>query len=117
MTFHDLLTRDAAFRLCMHACISPSYLTCHLLASSQRDNEQRDGEGTAAAGHAADDNFHAHLEGASALIDASSVSGTSTGVAGVYRAYVSSDIARSRHREVLRDWLLDDEAQGARADV
>ena len=111
----------AAFRLCMHACISPSHLTRHLHVTPQRDNEQRDGEGTAAAagltGHAADDNFHAHLEGASALIDASSVSGTSTGVAGVYRAYVSSDIARSRHREVLRDWLLDDEAQRARADV
>ena len=68
---------------------------------------------TLAVNHRLDaDRFRAHLEGASAVIDASSVSGTSTGVSGVYRAYVSSDVARSRHRDVLRNWLLDDEGRG-----
>ena len=54
------------------------------------------------------DQFAAHLEadGATAVIDASSVSGTSTGLSGVYRAFVSSQIARHRHAEMLQSWLL-----------
>lgn len=57
--------------------------------------------------------FRARLEGASAVIDASSVSGTSTGVSGLYRAYISNAVARSQHRDMLRNWLLDVNDSGA----